>query len=96
MKTLEELTKEHKQKRKKLARELKQGMTTVDALREVVEDLFNYSDAQVLVWGDEIIIATGYGIQGEVPKDSEDMRKKGDLKVLRVRPGFVIDGRKDE
>jgi len=88
MKTYEEILKEARQNRKKLANELKRGMTTIDDLKEVVEDLFSYSDAQVLLWGDEIIITTGYGVVEETITDSEDMRKKGDLKILSVRPSL--------
>ena len=66
-------------------------MTTIDDLKEVVEDLFSYSDAQVLLWGDEIIITTGYGVVEETITDSEDMRKKGDLKILSVRPSLSAD-----
>ena len=91
MKTSEEILKEARQNRKKLANELKRGMTTIDDLKEVVEDLFSYSDAQVLLWGDEIIITTGYGVVEETITDSEDMRKKGDLKILSVRPSLSAD-----
>jgi len=100
-KTFAELMKENKQKRQNLAFELQRGMTDIDELKEVINNLFRVAVVEEDPESGEIIIHTGMkevDMTLRMPNDSEDMTREGDLQYMaksedpkaHLRPKLVI------
>ena len=100
-KILKQLVEEERQKCQDYAHHLSKGMTTIQQLKEVISNLFRVAIVEEDPSSGEIIIHTGMkevDLTSKMPNDSEDMRRKGDLRYMgesedpkfHVRPKLSI------